>query len=207
MGNIFIEYTSDPAEIASHISAAVKAEDHKLLDEIVGWAATYCFKRGPVEEDVFPNPIFDMIMQLMTDESFLKMVNSHNLLMLFEYDWARLREDQKDRLLQAFSTAYDQFSDWMSYFVISEILGEYYCNGAAYQLLVKLMKTTNETARALIPHGFEHIVKDAQDSSLRKRAMSGLLSMKNDRSVRVKDEVEESLSHLLARGISPQSLG
>ena len=125
-----------------------------------------------------------------------QMDGSFELLMVFEYDWGRLSDEQKRRLLLSISTSYENFSDWMSYFVISELLGEYYCNEASFTVLCELRRTSNEVARSLVPHGFEHIAKDAESSDLRRQALEQLLSMKEDVSPQVRGEVDEALSNL-----------
>ncbi len=53
-----------------------------------------------------------------------------------------------------------------------------------------------EEPRSLIPHGFEHIVRDSKNEALVKKAYAELLEMKNDVSLRVRDEVESSLNKI-----------
>lgn len=146
---------------------------------------------GNVSEDLFL-----LILDLLRREAFLEMKGSSHLLLLFEYDWSTLNEDQRSRLLEALRNSYDRFRDSLSQFVITELLGDYYCDNAAFEVLTDLERTDVEVARALIPHGYEHLVKGASDDSLRKQAMARLLSMKNDPSETVRTEVDEALRHL-----------
>ena len=132
----------------------------------------------------------------MQSEIFLAFQGSSKLLMLFETDWARLSEEQKHKLLLAIEKSYDRFTDPMSWFIGSELLGEYYCHEDAFEVLRRLKQTTNINARALIPHGFEHLIKGAKDLGLRTRAFAELRSLLNDPSENVRAEAAESLSRL-----------
>src|SRR3954471_23921960 len=76
--------------------------------------------------DHFPQSSFDLILKLMLPQAFLEMEGSHELLLVFEYTWKYLSADQKDRLLPVLESTYGRFTDWLSWFVISELLGEYF---------------------------------------------------------------------------------
>ena len=182
--------------IGQRIRTAVLHRDASALEKIVGEIASFCFKEQRPDEEPFPEALFSLLLTLMETEEFLDMKGSSHLLILFEYDWCRLNEAQKHRLLEAFSRAYEKFRDWMACFVITELLGEYYCDKNSLQALCELQKTSNVVARSLVPHGFEHIIKATESPSLRDQAMSRLLSMKNDTSDKVRDEVEAALNNL-----------
>jgi hypothetical protein len=81
-------------------------------------------------------------------------------------------------------------------FVLSELLGEYFSDERAFQLLDRLSKIENEESRALIPHGLEHMIKNLGDNQLSNKAYKLLLKMKKDSSKQVQDEVMESLRNL-----------
>jgi hypothetical protein len=145
----------------------------------------------------FPDSVFDFILKLLDREIFLTIDGSSKLLLILETDWPRLSEEQRLSLLNAIGRSYGKFKDWMSSFILSELLGQYYCNQEAFHLLTKLRKTTDTTARSLVAHGFEHIAKQAEDKSLRKRAISELTSMKLDPSPQVQSEAAEALAKIL----------
>jgi len=147
-------------------------------------------------EDLFPDSVFEFILKLMDSEMFLAMPGSSKLLMVLETDWVRLSPEQRQKLLVSLGKSYERFKDQMSLFIISELLGQYYCNEDAFGLLRQLEKTSNVTARALIPHGFEHIAKSAADEKLRTRAVSELKSMRQDPSPEVQSEAAEALAKL-----------
>lgn len=96
----------------------------------------------------FSEAVFESIIALIKQEEFRGLKETHWLLMLFEYDWGRLTGSQRDRLLFTLKAAYGKYADWMSDFVTSELLGEYYCNKAAFFALTRLQNISNEGARA-----------------------------------------------------------
>ena len=186
----------DPSALVKSIEDAVRTRDSKTLEKIVRECASFSFKESVPEQETFPEGLFGPILSLMEREEFLTLAGSSHLLMLFEYDWSRLDEDQRNRLLDAIRRTYAKFDDWMACFVISELLGEYYCNENAFRVLCELQDSSNVIARSLVPHGFEHIIKGADSVALRDEAMSRLKSMKNDSSPQVRSEVGVALSNL-----------
>lgn len=185
-------------DISKAFAEAIEKGDSSIFEGCVTQISEFCFKEPQPGQTAFPDYIFDRILELMSREEFLQMDGSHNLLLLFEYDWARLTVQQKEKLLEAIGRSYDRFTDWMSYFVISELLGEYYCNETAFRLLTELQTTSNETARSLVPHGYEHIARDGASDALRKMALDRLSSMANDASPDVQKEVAEALANISA---------
>lgn len=152
--------------------------------------------------DHFPPSSFDLILTIMIQQAFLEMEGSHHLLLLFEQTWKFLSDDQKDRLLPVLESTYVRFTDDLSWFVISELLGEYFRDDRALMVLHRLRALEAEMPRSLVPHGLEHIVKSSSDKSLARRAYEELLEMKNDPSEQVRGEVDISLQILANRGHS-----
>ena len=186
------------ADISKAFAEAIEKGDSSIFDACVTQISEFCFRESQPEQTAFPEHIFDHILELMSREEFLQMDGSHNLLLLFEYDWARLTAHQKEKLLEAIRKSYDRFTDGMSYFVISELLGEYYCNEAAFRVLTQLQTTSYETARSLVPHGYEHIARDGESAALRKMSLDRLASMAKDDSPDVQREVAEAFANISA---------
>ena len=174
----------------------LEKRDQQSLKEFIDKVDLYLIVEESQAGDLFPESVFEFILDIMDSETFLGMQGSSKLLMIFETDWVRLSAEQKQKLLIALGKSYERFKDSMSYFITSELLGQYYCNEDAFRLLRQLKKTSNVTARALIPHGFEHIAKSSADEQLRKRAVSELISMKQDPSPEVQSEAAEALAKL-----------
>jgi hypothetical protein len=142
---------------------------------------------------------FELILALLDRRELLEMDGSFYILRVLENDWELLSDEQKQRLLPALETAYGLFKDWMSWFAISELLGEYFGDEQALQSLSRLKTVRAEGPRSLVPHGLEHIVKGARDEDLASRAYTELLSMRNDPSEQVREEAKLSLQRLAKR--------
>ena len=173
----------------------LEKRDQQKLKEFIDKVDLYVIVDSGAE-DLFPDSVFEFIVKLMDCEMFLAMQGSSKLLMVLETDWVRLSPEQRQKLLVALGKSYERFKDQMSLFITSELLGQYYCNEDAFGLLRQLEKTSNVAARALIPHGFEHIAKSAEDEKLRTRAVSELKSMRQDPSPEVQSEAAEALAEL-----------
>src|SRR5712692_2360790 len=167
--------------------------DQQSLKEFIDKVDLYLIVEESTAGDLFPDSVFDFALKLMDCEIFLASEGSSKLLMVFETDWVRLSEQQKEKLLSALGKSYARFRDSMSCFIASELLVEYYCNEDAFNLLYQLEKTSNVPARAFIPHGFEHIAKSAKDPKLRTKALAELRSLRLDPSPEVQAEAAESL--------------
>ncbi len=148
----------------------------------------------------FPEEIFQMILSLLKRREILELEESHCLFVsVLEINWELLSEEQKERLLLALKDSYERFEDWMSWFVISEIIGEFYQDRWAFETLCSLKTLSKEGPRAFVPHGLEHIVQNESDEELSREALAELLQMKNDPSERVRYEVSISLQRLSKR--------
>jgi len=181
-------------EFLRALDEATEENGSSKLDKLITRFASFCFKEDVSSLEQFSDEVFKRILDLMHQVAFQRLENSHYLLMMFEYDWGKLSEAQRSKLLIAIEQTYDKFEDWMSCFVFSELLGEYYCNDASLQVLCNLKATRSEVARSLVPHGLEHIIRGSQEGKLRQQAMSILVSMKVDPSSEVRREVEDALS-------------
>jgi hypothetical protein len=144
----------------------------------------------------FPEHNFELILALLKRPELLEMDGSFYILRVLENNWKSLSDEQKERLLPALETAYGLFNDWMSWFVISELLGECFGDEQALRVLSRLKTLRGEGPRSLVPHGLEHIVKGARDEDLVRKAYTELSGMGNDPSEQVRDEVSLSLQRL-----------
>ncbi len=115
------------------------------------------------------------------------------MLFILEFEWQLLSDSQKERLLPALETSSAAFTDWMCWFNISVLLGEFFADEKALQVLCRLKTIQAEGPRSLVPHGLEHLISDSRDARLAKIAYAELLDMKNDPSEKVRDAVDDSL--------------
>lgn len=177
------------------VSAVLQDRDEQKLKEFIDKVDLYIIVEES-DEDSFPDSVLDFILKLMGQEMFLTMEGSSKLLLVLETDWPHLREEQRRNLLHSIGSSYGKFKDWMSSFILSELLGQYYCNRDAFQLLTQLKSTSEIKARSLVAHGFEHIAREAEDKSLRDQAVSQLMSMKLDPSPDVQNEAAVALAKI-----------
>jgi len=186
--------TVNEEPIGNAIYQAVETGDEVLLARAADELWTLALNL-----DSFPEHTFQLLLELMTQTKFLELTGSWRLLSSLENMWDLLSGPQKGRLLPVLECAYPMLKDWMAWFVISELLGEYFMNEESLEVLNRLKTIEPEGPRSLVPHGFEHIAKDSKEPDLAKRAYLILLQMRNDPSKEVRDEVELSLRRLAAR--------
>lgn len=143
---------------------------------------------------LFPENYFALFLKLMKQQEFLALEHgSSDLLFILKFEWELLSDSQKERLLPALETSYAAFTDWMCWFNISALLGEFFADEKALQVLCRLKTIQAEGPRSLVPHGLEHLISDSGDDRLAKIAYAELLDMKNDPSEKVRDAVDDSL--------------
>ena len=186
--------------IVSQIRKCICSGDSSELEKIVNEYASYSFQDDP-DYRKFDQHVFDLILEMMAQPAFLNMEGSYYLLRLFEYDWSMLVPSQTDKLLTAIECSYDKYSDWMSCFVLSQLLGKNYCNGKAFQAIIKLNNTSKEIPRSLLPMALEYLAHgNNSDPVLKDKAMLELTRLASDSADRVRQEAIESLDRLTNRG-------
>lgn len=178
------------------VSEVLQDRNEQKLKEFIDKVDLYIIVEESADSDSFPDSVLDFILELMDQEMFLTMEGSSKLLLVLETDWSRLCAEQRQNLLHRIGSSYGRFKDWMSAFILSELLGQYYCNADSFHLLAQLRNTTDIKARSLVAHGFEHIAREAEDRILRKQAVSELMSMRRDPSPQVQSEAAEALAKI-----------
>jgi hypothetical protein len=186
--------------ITGVIRDSVAAHDQAKLKEIVDDVATYCFQDDSSGEE-FDECIFNVILEMMERPQFLDMDGSYYLLMLFQFDWSMLTAAQRERLSLAIEHSYCNYRDWMACFVLSEILGQNYCNEQAFKILCRLRECANEIPRSLLPMAYEYIARSVSNLELKSKAILELKAMTTDPFERVRNEATESLERLRSRGL------
>jgi hypothetical protein len=179
------------------MSSVTNADPQKLKDAVDS-IASYCYK-DPCSSDKFDETIFSFILELFANEKFLTMEGAYSLLLIFEYDWASLALNQKQRLRTAIERTYCRFTDWMSCFVLTELLGEYYSDEAAFEILFKLKNSPVTGAhRTLLPMGFGQLARNTKDAALKGKSISELTKLAHDSSDEVQKEAREALDKIAA---------
>jgi len=179
------------------ISRAVATGDWSNLEEWITKESSFSFNYGSSPDDApFSDQVFDLILGLLKQQEFLEAEGSFNVLRILEYDYSTLSDHQKEELLPALEAAYSKFRSSTSWFIISELLGEYFGNDAALQTLCRLRSISDEDSRSLLPMGLLHIAKKCNDPDLSERACVTLMQMRDDTSEQVLSEVEAAVQAL-----------
>ncbi len=183
--------TMNPKIIHEAIEQGIAAGEEIQMQE-----CGHAISNNMAMKNYFPEYYFNLIIDLLKQEKFLASNGSWHFLQVFQLNFQLLSNVQKDSLLPLLESSYSAFTDWMSWFVISEILGQCFANEQAFEILCRLKNLAAEESRSLIPHGFEHIARESDNEALARKAYAELLQMRNDVSQQVRDEVEISLSKI-----------
>lgn len=179
-------------EFIQVILEAVRVGNISVVDSFINLFSEACYKNEGIES--FPEDVFEVITKKMKDEDFQSLPDSHKLLYLFESDWGRLNDLQKSTLLKVINDSYLLFEDELSYFVLSEIIGEYFADEKALKIFDDLRQTENETARSFLTYGYGKLAQNTNDENVRRLAIARLQIMKKDNSAFVKEEAIKALS-------------
>lgn len=184
----------ETAEFTKLCTEAIAKNDSDRLKRACYEFSEFCFTY-PTDAAV-DDELVTYLSDTFRSPLFHAMEGSWHLIRLVEEDWSAFTEEQRVRLLDPLEFSFNKYTDWMSWFVISEILGENYCCERAFTALKRLAETPEEGPRSLVPHGFEHIAESAADPALRQLALDEILRMRGDVSAQVRDEALISLGRL-----------
>ncbi|BAZ45952.1 hypothetical protein NIES4102_29800 [Chondrocystis sp. NIES-4102] len=182
---------TNPYDLQNAIQQAITLNDSIIIEKHI-LELDSCF----FGLEHFPEDIFSFLISLFTQDNVLNMNGSWHLLMPLQYNWELLSDEQKKQLILTLESVYIKLQDWMSLFIISEILGENFANEQAFDVLCKFKNIESVQHRSFVPHGFEHIVRDSPNKKLAEKAYFELLQMKEDSSPIVRDEVTLSIKRI-----------
>ncbi len=175
-------------------SNAIESKDSEALRYAVTHFAQLCYDKTP--EAVASDELVAFLDATFLSKKFQELKGSYQLLRILEYDWAAFTEPQRDLLLQAIEVSFENFRDSMAWFVLSDVMGEFY-REKALPTLMRLASAKNEGPRSMVPHGLELIANECSDSETRSAAIRQIVNMKHDKSPGVRQQAEESLGRLL----------
>ncbi len=184
----------ETAEFMAMCQDAIVKNDLESLKRAVYEFSELCFSYPT--DAVLDDGLVSYLSETFRSPTFHAMEGSWHLIRLIEEDWSAFTEEQRLRLLDPIEFSYNKYADWMSCFMISEILGDNYCCERAFEVLRRLSAIPEEVPRSLIPHGFEHIAQSADDPALRELALAEIHRMRGDVSEQVRDEALISLGRL-----------
>ena len=155
--------------------------------------SSFSYNYGSEAEEVFDEGVFQDILLLLKQQDFLDAKGSFHVLRIIEYDWSLLTTRQKAELLIPLQVGYSLFKSPMSWFIIAEILGEFYADVNSFRVLQELKKISKDGPRSLLPMAFYQIIQNCQDGSLSQEAYKELKSMSDDPTRDIKNEAEALL--------------
>lgn len=153
-----------------------------------------CFKNEVAQN--FPDDVIEAIFQQMKNEKFQSVPDASILLLIFETEWGRLSDSQKESLLGVISDTFQSFRDDQSFFVLAEVLGEYFADKRALEVLNNIQQTENDIARAFLTYGYGKLADHASEEKVRNSAIERLNVLKNDKSESVKEEANIALRRI-----------
>jgi hypothetical protein len=182
----------------SDVRNAIDAHDPSAISDAVSNFSSFCFKETPPQEESppFSDDFVQHLVELVHDEVYLKMEDSFKLIVLFQNDWGRLVQDQKESVCATLVDIFEDIVDNTSHLVIAELLGEYLSNSWSLGALQRVSTSKDEVARAHVAHGFGCLARQTQDIKLKDAAISRLKSMNKDASQIVRDEAAGSLGNI-----------
>ncbi len=173
---------------------AITDNDPVALESVVCDFAEFCYKE--TTDIVMDEFVVEFLIDEMLSNKFQVMDEGYKLLMILEYNWSAFEKTAKAAILDAINMSYNSYTDPMAWFVLSEVLGKYYCSRESFNVLKNLINHSGDGPRSQVAYALEQIIKHSNDLTLRSESTLQLLNLRSDRSIVVRDEVETSLQRL-----------
>lgn len=140
--------------------------------------------------NIFPDKLMKMLVKLLNDNIFLCADGSWHILVILHHECEKVSPQQWIALLPHIEKSYSKFKDWMSCFIITEIIGNDFPTTESLAMVIEFKNIENEVFRSYVPNALEGIIKNSTDQKIRKEAYNNLVDMLSDISTIV---VKESL--------------
>jgi hypothetical protein len=143
-----------------------------------------------------PVSFFDFLLATAFGTEAFELRSSSELLMLFAWIWHKLLPAQCERFLASAAREYGSFRDPRTCGVLVELIGDHFQNRRGLRALNEMRWVANDQARAMVPHGYMHLVTETDDEVLARNAAEMVLGMADDPSERVRDAVRSARAQL-----------
>ena len=137
-----------------------------------------------------PNRLIEVLAELLMNDAFLYAEGSSHILNFLHFECESISSEQWNYLLPYIESSYSKFEDWMSCFILTEIIGNDFPTKESLTMIINLKTVENELYRSYIPNALMGFVKCSPDLKIKKAAYDNLMLMTNDSSAIV---VKESL--------------
>src|ERR1043165_2873288 len=183
-----------PRSLLNRMRDAVRAADVEGL-------TTYAYEieRRQLGSDTFNPHNLEMILTLLADPTVLASPSAGPILAPLEFDADKLTSGQQRVVVEALERAYPRLADRMAQFQITEFVGRKFASKNALWLFSKLITVADEGARALVAHGFEHVVC-AGSRAIAAQAFESLKALAEESSTEVASEALLSLGRIVRHG-------
>jgi hypothetical protein len=141
---------------------------------------------------LFPDKLIEILTNLLTNKNFLQANGSWHILKLLHHECEKISSQQWNYLLPQIENSFSKFKDWMSCFILTEIIGEDFPTSESFVVLMRLKNTENEICRSYIPNALEGFIRNSHDPRIKKEAYNSLTNMKDDKSAIVAKEAIKS---------------
>jgi hypothetical protein len=180
-----------PHDFSDAIEESIKLGGISHIDELIPHFSIFCFKRD-AEKD-FPSSVFETIVKQMKRSELQILPDSSKLLHILHHEWGRLTDSQKNVLLRVIDDTFPLYEDKLSYFILAEILGEYFASDEALKVIKRLLVTDNETVKAFLTYGLGKMAQHTVSVETKKSALLELNKLKEDLSESVRAEAQTAL--------------
>lgn len=183
------------------LAAAASGNDRDWQD----WYVASVFILMESDSGVWPELLFNLVLDLLCDQRVLHARNSLDVAKLLADEWDCLTTTQRARLLPVIEDSYSRVRDEFSCFCIAELLGEHFANKDSLEALKRLTGDRRMEARSYVAYGLRLFVENTKDAQLRRIALRHLRAMRADAAPEVRQEVEEGLTRLAKSGLADGS--
>lgn len=142
--------------------------------------------------NTFPDKLMEILKKLLENSSFLRASGSWHILAILHHECEKVSAQQWISLLPHIEKSYSKFEDWMSCFILTEIIGNDFPTIESFVMLLKLRNIEDEVLRSYIPNALEGFVRNSLDPKIRKEAYSNIVDMLGDASTVVTKESVKS---------------
>lgn len=141
----------------------------------------------------FPDDAFGFLIEFLSRDDVLDAREGiWAIFLMFEADWEKLTNSQRERLLGPSELLFKRTQDQKAALMIAELLGEYFKDEQALDVLIRLAQLEDASKRVEIPHGLEHLIRANPSPSLKLRVLEILTDMSRDENEEVRKEAANS---------------
>lgn len=165
--------------------------DVKSIDKIIFKINDFIMVDEKLKDD-----FFDELLSIFSHSEFYSLVDSWHALDIFGDNLEFFTYDQKDKLLRYLKSSYLKFEDYTTCFRAVEIISELFGDQKSLNALICLSTIDEPDKRAIVAHGFQHIINVSNVKGIIVEAYKNLKRMENDSDRTVKERAEREIGFI-----------